>query len=427
MARVTTVRTSIGSDTNESVTVNSAYTGTDGTITLSATVPAAVKVGDVIDDSAGNGYLITAISGAELTCQDYDSTTDPATGAATIREAYSTITLWEADLDAGTNSEVYKSGDDAVGEVYNNSTFDEGFTINGGGTIGLASRTLTVPESERHDGTAGTGARVVQTAAAAIILQTRSNNRMEWLEFDAGAITTGSTRTFISVDFNNTRYTAAARNLLVHNLTNGFHTYGVATARGATLHNSIIYDITNTHGGGSVLIGVRGTSNSGGYNDYLNLTVHNITNNGGSASTSGLSVSDNAVKTVKNSLVTDVGGTSSGSKTCFNLASPANATMDHNASSDTTASGTGSLTSIVTADQYVSTVVGSEDLHLKSGSDCIGAGADLGTTPTGVNFDIDGRDRDAEVDVWDIGADQFVAAAAAGNPWYYNLQQQLAR
>ena len=38
----------------------------------------------------------------------------------------------------------------------------------------------------------------------------------------------------------------------------------------------------------------------------------------------------------------------------------------------------------------------------------IDAGNDL-LTKNGVNFDIDGRDRDALADVWDLGADEFVS------------------
>ena len=64
----------------------------------------------------------------------------------------------------------------------------------------------------------------------------------------------------------------------------------------------------------------------------------------------------------------------------------------------------------------MSTTGGSEDLHLKAGADAIDAGTDLGTTPTGVNYDIDGRDRDAEGDVWDIGADEYVAVGGAIAP-----------
>ena len=67
------------------------------------------------------------------------------------------------------------------------------------------------------------------------------------------------------------------------------------------------------------------------------------------------------------------------------------------------------------ADQFVS-VSGSIDLHLKTGSDAIDAGTDLGTSPENMELDTDGRDRDAEGDTWDIGADEFVGAAAVAAP-----------
>ena len=58
----------------------------------------------------------------------------------------------------------------------------------------------------------------------------------------------------------------------------------------------------------------------------------------------------------------------------------------------------------------MSVVEGSEDLHIKTGSDAIGAGADSGTT-NGVNIDIDGSDRDTLGIVWDIGAHEFLIGA----------------
>ena len=76
---------------------------------------------------------------------------------------YSTITAWEADLD---NTGIYTSGDDAVGECYNDTAFDEDATINGGNTVGLNSVTLTVADGERHDGTEGTGARLVYSGSS---------------------------------------------------------------------------------------------------------------------------------------------------------------------------------------------------------------------------------------------------------------------
>jgi hypothetical protein len=101
----------------------------------------------------------------------------------------------------------------------------------------------------------------------------------------------------------------------------------------------------------------------------------------------------------------------SGSGTAADYVLGAATVRSHNLSSDATADGTGSLTSKSASNQFVSTVGGSEDLHLKAGADAIDAGTDLGTTPTGVNFDIDNRDRDALGDTWDIGADEYVAIA----------------
>ena len=62
---------------------------------------------------------------------------------------------------------------------------------------------------------------------------------------------------------------------------------------------------------------------------------------------------------------------------------------------------------------FVSTGVGTEDLHITEDSVCVDAGTDLGTTG-GVQTDINGRDRDSNGDTWDIGAHEFVPEATAG-------------
>ena len=114
-------------------------------------------------------------------------TTYGATVTKTIGTAsrdYSTITLWEADLD---NTTPYDAGDDAVGEIYNDSAFDEEPAINGGGTIGLNSIILTVASGNRHDGTAGTGARIVISATGAsqiLNLTSAPTTTVRWLEID---------------------------------------------------------------------------------------------------------------------------------------------------------------------------------------------------------------------------------------------------
>ncbi|MFC1510744.1 right-handed parallel beta-helix repeat-containing protein, partial [Candidatus Omnitrophota bacterium] len=86
-----------------------------------------------------------------------------------------------------------------------------------------------------------------------------------------------------------------------------------------------------------------------------------------------------------------------------------NAASDYNFSKDDTAPDDGNSihgdTDGATPD-FVSTTGGSEDLHLQSTSDAIDAGDDLSGTFTD---DIDGDTRSD----WDIGADEYVAGAAA--------------
>ena len=51
-----------------------------------------------------------------------------------------------------------------------------------------ASVKMTVPVSERHDGTAGTGARIVRTAVTLFVIRTEiDNTTMEYVEVDGTA------------------------------------------------------------------------------------------------------------------------------------------------------------------------------------------------------------------------------------------------
>ncbi len=404
MARVTTVITSINSNTSESPNVVSTVWSTDsGTITLSSDLSASIKVGDVIADFASNSYLITGISGAVLTCQDFDSTTDPITGDATIGEAYSTITLWEADLDAGTNAEVYKSGDDAQGEGYNNGTHDEAVTINGGGSIGLNSILLTVPESERHDGTEGSGTRIVRTGSLAFQITPGASRpiTIEWWEIDANGQA-------FSQCFNNSGSAGTTMNLfrlIYHGKAGNTAAPGYLYAggnRNQDVLDCIVYDIFQGAGGSQGSIGIE--VETGGTQNVMNCAVHDIVNNGGTGLCIGINIPDAAGRTVQNCIATDPSGSTSGLIACYDPASFSNATVDHNLASDTTASGTGSLDSKTSANQFVSNSA-PYDLHIKIGADAFEApAADLGTTPAGINIDIDGYDRDAGGTTWSMGA-----------------------
>lgn len=338
----------------------------------------------------------------------------------TDNRQYSTITAWEADLD---NDTPYDAGDDAVGECYNDSAFDESVTINGGGTLGLNSITLSVASGERHDGTAGSGARIVQSSKTAttgtVTLASAANTRIiycNWLEIDdSSAPTSNSYGVYISAP------PGWVRGCLIH---------GQGPSDGGASSCVGVYRIHNTFPGTNfdailncVIYGQNGGGPNGedSYGAYTttsrslycyNVTVFGQKTNSDGDPAYGIAVPDVSGITLKNIISAGQSNAGSGGAACFSDSSYTSTVVADLASSDATANGSGALTNLTIANQFVSTTAGSEDLHLKYGADCIDAGTDLGTTPTGVNIDIDGRDRDAEADTWDIGADETQAASA---------------
>jgi hypothetical protein len=295
---------------------------------------------------------------------------------------YSTITLWEADLDDTT---IYGAGANAVGECYNDSTFAAGGTIDGGGTVGLNSVKLTVATGEHHDGTAGTGAKIVSQANYQGI---------------SGGNTLPVHVSLLEVDYNSFRVGSFSGNggsgvnqysrLLLYNgyLYNNLFYYDYSSM---DIFNNIIFDF---EGGGRGQYVIRTTSSAPSY--IVNNTIHDIQNNG-----------NGYYLRFANTICKNCIGTSIGSSAFVRSSPP---TTSNNMSSDATADdgvGTGHIINVNPVKQFVSTLSGSEDLHLKFISAAIDAGVDLGTTPDGVQYDINGKDRDAENSIWDIGAHEF--------------------
>lgn len=337
-------------------------------------------------------------------------TTVTETIGTTARD-HSTITLWEANLD---DDPTYDSGDIAVGECYADSNFDEEVDINGGTTIGLTLVTLTVASAERHDGTAGTGAidKITSTSGNQIIKTgTGRPYILSWLELDGNG--EGLSLGFLQLVNPLSSNISTAKNLILHDNTAATGAaYAIFCSSRIGILNNIIYDVHSTSSGDAVN-GIRALS---AFNvNILNNTIHDIVASS-SVDAEGIQTPDSgSTGFVGNNIVTDVSNAGAGAGKCYKLESPSNFVYSHNLASDTTASGTGSLDSKSAADQFVSTTGGAEDLHLKSGADAINAGTDLGVSPSGVEIDIDGRDRDAEGDTWDMGAHEFVAGGAAIN------------
>ena len=426
-----TITTSIGTNSSLDTQTPSSGTGANPYTVTFGTDPTGVSVGDSVQFDNGMGtvyqYLVTEISGSDYTLKWITGggfATNPygivdmsySQAAGVFKRTYSTISAWESDLD---NTDYYSSSDDAVGEVYNDSVFDEYIVIDSGGTVGLSSVTLTVPESERHDGTAGTGARVEYTGSQSSSFRIRrSQCTVEWLELDLT-----STAAAVSAGLNlgtNSTQEVYARNNIIHGLTtqsthiHGVYVWGTGDSSNSRhVMNNLVYRIDNSsttkEASGITVAG----SNWGVY--LYNNTVYYVKATGGGDNAFCFSINDTDT-VIKNNIAARPLALYSYWQKCFGESGFAGSTHDYNLSTDSTATGTNSVTGEAYGDLFVSDTGGTEDLHLKAGADAIGAGVDLGTSPTGVNIDIDGRDRDAEGDTWDIGADQYVVFVLSVDP-----------
>ena len=424
------VITSIGTDSSIDTETPASGSGSNPYVVTFSNDPTGVSVGDSMEISDGYGttynYLVTDISGSDYTLKYISggwSATNPygitdmsyAQSSGTFKRTYSTISAWESDLD---NTAYYSSSDDAVGEAYNDSVFDEYIVIDGGGTVGLSSVTLTVPESERHDGKAGTGARIEYTGNEGSSFRIRrSQCTVEWLELDLT-----STNSSVSAGLNfgtNSTQDVYARNNIIHGLTtqnthiHGVYIWGTGNSSNTRhLMNNIIYNMDNSSSSKSAS-GV--TVSSGNWGVYLyNNTVYNIKSTATGDDAFCFSIHDNDTF-IKNNIAPRPSAWHSSYQKCFAESGFSGSTHDYNLSTDSTATGTNSVTGEDYADLFVSITGGTEDLHLEEGADAINAGVDLGTSPTGVNIDIDGFDRDS-VASWDIGASEYIPTPISFSP-----------
>ena len=425
-----TVTTSIGTNSSIDTETPSSGSGSNPYTVTFTNDPTGVSVGDSMEISNGMGttynYLVTEISGSDYTLKwitgggfatNPYGITDPYYNQAdgTFKRTYSTIGAWESDLD---DTSYYSSSDDAVGEAYNDSVFDEYIVIDSGGTVGLSSVTLTAPSSERHDGKAGTGTRIEYTGNEGSSFRIRrSQCTVEWLELDLTS--TGSS---VSAGLNfgtNSTQEVYARNNIIHGLTtqsthiHGVYIWGTGDSSNTRyLMNNLIYNMDNSSSSKSAS-GV--TVSSGNWGVYLyNYTVYYVKSTAVGDDAFCFSIHDTDTF-IKNNIAARPSAWHSSYQKCFAESGFSGSTHDYNLSTDSTATGTNSLTGEDYEDLFVSVTGGTEDLHLEEGAAAIDAGVDLGTSPTGVNIDIDGFDRDT-VASWDIGADEYVSSATVVTP-----------
>lgn len=470
-----TVITSIGSKSehtspvNAQITVNAssgAGTPWSGTVTYAGSDP-TINVGDILHykdvyyncdgyASCADGplevdYLITAIdlSTNILTIKHIRGGTgdsvDPFsnlkedeatqdTAQPYIVRCFSSIALWEADLDTDV---FYEDGDTAKGECYDDTDFSitGSITVNGGGSLSggsLDTVILSAAAGERHDGTAkevsGSGVRFLFSGAYIFYIVESRDAWVEWIDFDANEQEIRNAGViYLQGGSWSSRYENGAVWCLVHNNTGqnsvggNDHTMGIrALGEGKFICNCIVYNMSNR--GQEDCYGIY--TNNQDRNIVTNCTVYNIHGFDTTPALSdaiGFSTSTTANSQYRNNISARVYG--SANNLCFaNWAGGDN----NNLSTDDTADGTNCIADVDYTTLFANTESGAEDLGLKDGSSALGAGEDLGTQRTIggytvppvaglMNVDIDGRDRDAESDDWDIGADQcHTCSEAAG-------------
>ena len=306
---------------------------------------------------------------------------------------YSTVTAWEADLG---NVGIYSSGDDAIGECYNDSVFTARVTF-AQSTVPFNTVTLRPASGERHDGTIGTGVEFDWDNIAGQVL---------------GDLNTTGYATIEGIVFDG-EYSSSTLDMsyLMRIAAGDWKVLGCIINKKRWLKSSISPIGIHDNGGNNTVIANNIVQNCGRYTGGAYVEGYAIHNNNSSAHNAeyynntmfagyrGFRAHTSINNYVKNNIAADMASSDY---------TWGNAVHDYNISNDSTATGTNSITGVSTSSLFVSTVYGSEDLHILSTSSAVGAGVDLGSTPDGIQYDIDNYDRTAASN-WSIGADQYVS------------------
>jgi hypothetical protein len=300
-------------------------------------------------------------------------------------EDYATIALWEDAVngDLVTDTQIQRL------DCYNDDgdLSEKSIIINGSTTNATYFMKISVPEAERHDGTSGSGfANTWSGTTTTFGIQiTDQYTVVEWMEVDWSAAS-GSSQELLTFGVgNDTANFSRISNCIVHGAT-GIGIWHQNDQENIGVYNNIIY--SNSTAG--ILIAVIDEGSRKLYNNTIYGNGKGIDNDD---TTTQPDAQNNIV--YNNTTADFEGGQGS---------------SNYNFSKDDTASGANSIngdTDGKTPD-FVDVGSGTEDFHITSTSDAIDVGVDLGAGVWAI--DIDGRDRDSEGDIWDIGADEFVSA-----------------
>lgn len=367
---------------------------------------------NVPEDASFNGTFVIATVTSQTVFTYFQTAANAAVAADSTGTAggdYSDVILWESteqrNLAANTAAVLECYNDWSGGYVFTAITGE--FTISGWTTNGSDSYIkITVPPSERHKGVAGTGFRLVGTVifTSVINFNSSANTIIEYLEIDGSNTTTRGI--VVTGQWNNL---SVVHDCLIYNISGGQTSAGGIILRPngssayAYAYNNIIYNMTSR---GIYFYG--GDANTVAY--CYNNTIYNFSREGGPDA--GIMISNDSTPNVVaiNNIV--IGGSSTVAS-CFSAGTGTfHASSNYNITSDSSGPGANgakypSVASALTGVAFQSTTLGSENLHINSGS----YARDHGVCGL-AGMDIDGSLRGYN-DTWDIGADEYTGGATA--------------
>ena len=448
---LTAIYYSVGTDNTALYSANAS--ASSGTLTLAGAAANNIGVGDEIREGSNRYYIAGRNSSTEFTIQD-SAANDGTPGNTSITFGSTAITIYRAfnsltdafavspgardsnhlnttDLVSGNfqlNIAGYNDGPDPSSYV----RIDEPWVTGATNYIRVYSPTASseVGVSQRHDGTAGSGYRIVPSGAATnafynfILVSTDTGYvRIEGLEIDGSNITDGENLRGLMANDSASSVDVRFTYNLVHDIANStFDDSDNSRAIGifidnttdTKVSNNIIYDITsvstNANGGA---FGIR-SSTAGNTHYVYNNTVYNIQSSDSAEGALGIRDLSNNTIHAQNNYVGLVDGGVPFPEFAF---SGTFLTEDYNVAFDGSTTGTNSINSQSTyASYFTDLTAGSEDLHLLDDSNGLWTtyGADLDADPNHpITDDIEGDARDATQP--DVGADEYTAAAVSSN------------
>jgi hypothetical protein len=334
----------------------------------------AIGAGDQLNIGGETLFILSRDSGTQVTVQS-PALANHSGEAYTITRAFNTLQAWETarqgDLVAEDRVE--------VGVAYKDGPFTAGSNItlvfDGSTTDGSHYLSLTVPPGQRHNGIEGTGVVLDGQDATKNGVRIYDNYvRVGWIELKRFRSDNGAS----GVEVNNSTDVELS-GLLIHDYDTGtYSSMGVNLigASSASVRNCIIYD------GDSAGVRVNAGSSAVIQNcSIYGMAVNGIWEDGGTAN-------------VTNTIAMGAGNND------FRIFNGAQA---YNMSEDGTAACGSCLSGRVPVDQFVSISAGSQNLHLKAGSEAV----DTGTNPSAEFSDDADQDVRPQGAAWDIGADEW--------------------